>query len=245
MSHRFLIVGLTPALLSAAQAALIAEGSDAEQVDARADLEIELESFAPDLIIVEGGLKNPSTPELLRLFKGSRHHASLPIIVYGGELSELERIVAFELGADDVLSEPISERELVLRASAILKRIRIASRPKSEAIEIGGLLIDRGGARAQLDGSPLALTALEARLLYELARARDRAKSRDDLIRHVWNGRYPSDSRTLDTHIRRLRRKLGGSGEAIETLRGVGYRLNSAPLIESGFAFHPGRDGST
>lgn len=244
MGHRFLIIGLSPVLLSAAQAAFITEGAEAELAHARGDLERALDAYSADLIIVEAGLKNPSTSELLRRLKASRHHASLPIVVYGGELSELERIVALELGADDVLGEPLSVRELVLRANAILKRIRIARRPEREAIRIGELFLDEGGAKVKLNGAPLLLTTLESRLLYELAQYGDRVRTRDELIERVWSGRYPNDSRTLDTHIRRLRRKLGWAGSAIETLRGVGYRLNSAGLFEERLAFQEGRDGS-
>lgn len=251
MSPRILIFGRTPNFLSAAEAAFAAAGSETELADLECPVEGELQRFAPDLIVLEGGLRRTNTSELLRTVRASRTHGGLPILVVGGELDELERIVAFELGADDVLSGPLSRRELILRANAILKRVRSNVAPGSldrGAIEIGALHIADGGLRATLNETSLALTALEGRLLYALALHCDRVRPRDELIRTVWNGHYPKESRTLDTHIRRLRRKLGWGGRAIETLRGVGYRLRSEALAleanETRAAFQAGRDGS-
>lgn len=232
MTYRILFVGLTPALFCAAQAALAAQGTEVITMSERELAEPSFGRAAPDLILVEGGLKNPSTSEFLRRFKSSQRAAALPIIVYGGELTELERIVAFELGADDVLGEPMSEREFVLRVNAILRRVYAARRSGYGAIELGPLTLEEGGMRARLNGIDLGLTSLEARLLYELAEGEGRAKTREELIRRVWRGRYPNDSRTLDTHIRRLRKKLGWAGQAIETLRGTGYRLSASLLSE-------------
>jgi two-component system phosphate regulon response regulator PhoB len=137
---------------------------------------------------------------------------------------ELDRIVGFELGAEDYVTKPFSPRELVLRVKAILQRKE--SSPESEKlIQVGNLLIDVDKHHVSFNKKPIRLTHTEFKLLFELASRKGRVYTRENLLDRVWGYTYEGYARTVDTHIRRLREKLGPMGEYIETIRGVGYRF--------------------
>jgi len=139
---------------------------------------------------------------------------------------EVDRIVGLELGADDYVVKPFSPRELILRIKAILRRSQSARvEPEAEeVIRIGPLRIDPGALVATLHDRPLELTATEFRLLLTLAQRRGRVQTRQELLRTVWEYEYEGYARTVDTHVRRLREKLGEAAALIETVRGFGYR---------------------
>jgi two-component system phosphate regulon response regulator PhoB len=137
---------------------------------------------------------------------------------------ELDRVVGFELGADDYVTKPFSPRELVLRVKAILRR-KEAPAEGEKVIRIGDFLIDIDRHLVSVKNSPIQLTSTEFKLLVELASHRGRVQTRERLLDKVWGYTYEGYARTVDTHIRRLREKLGLSGEYIETIRGVGYRF--------------------
>jgi two-component system phosphate regulon response regulator PhoB len=142
---------------------------------------------------------------------------------------EVDRVVGFELGADDYVVKPFSVRELLLRIEAVLRR---ASTPASEdvsPIEFGRLRVDRGAHRVWVDGEEVVLTALEMRLLVTLYDRRNRVQSRATLLDDVWGIQADITTRTVDTHVKRLREKLGAAGDYIETVRGVGYRFTEKP----------------
>jgi two-component system phosphate regulon response regulator PhoB len=139
---------------------------------------------------------------------------------------EVDRIVGFELGADDYIPKPFSPRELVLRVKAVLKRSQKETKPPaSEPLRVGDLEIDESNFEARLKGKPVELTKTEFSLLAELVKARGRLQTRDALLEKVWGFDSYGDSRTIDTHLSRLRQKLGKTGERIETVRGVGFRF--------------------
>jgi two-component system phosphate regulon response regulator PhoB len=139
---------------------------------------------------------------------------------------EIDRVVGFEVGADDYVTKPFSVRELMLRVKAILRRRpEAAEEESSPAIERAGLKIDVGAHRVWVDGQEIALTATEFKLLLNLARQAGRVRSRGQLLQEVWEMPPHLNTRTVDTHVKRLREKLGSAAALIETVRGVGYRF--------------------
>jgi two-component system phosphate regulon response regulator PhoB len=145
---------------------------------------------------------------------------------------EIDRVVGFELGADDYVVKPFSVRELILRARAILRRSEGAS-PSDEKVDFGRLKMDRGAHRAWVDEQEIALTALELRLLLMLFDRRGRVLTRDYLLDEVWGAHADVTARNVDTHVKRVREKLGPAGDYIETVRGVGYRFRADPGVAS------------
>jgi two-component system phosphate regulon response regulator PhoB len=141
-------------------------------------------------------------------------------------------VVGFELGADDYVVKPYSVRELILRLSAILRR-RSGVAESGGASAFGRLRIDRDGHRVWVEGQEVALTALELRLLCTLYDRRGRVQSRPVLLDEVWRMSGDVNTRTVDTHVKRLREKLGSAGVYLETVRGVGYRFAASPADES------------
>jgi DNA-binding response OmpR family regulator len=138
--------------------------------------------------------------------------------------AEMDRVVGLELGADDYVTKPFSPRELVLRIRKLLNRARSHDEPGSH-LRVGEIEIDVPRHAVRVAGAAIVLTATEFKLLEILARRRDRVQSRDRLLQDVWGYENPIDSRTVDTHMRRLREKLGSAASCLETVRGVGYRF--------------------
>ncbi len=151
----------------------------------------------------------------------------MPIIMVTAKGEEVDRVVGFEVGADDYVVKPFSPRELVLRVDAILRRaVRNDMEAEApEAIEVGSLVIDVPRHSVRVEGQEVALTALEFKLLLDLASRMGRVQSRDALLERVWNYTTGVETRTVDTHVKRLREKLGAGSKYIETVRGVGYRM--------------------
>jgi two-component system phosphate regulon response regulator PhoB len=155
---------------------------------------------------------------------------NIPIIILTAKDDEVDKVVGFELGADDYVTKPFSVRELILRIKAILKR---GDTPKADLVEVkrqfGDLTIDVDFHEVFVDNVQISLTALEFRLLRQLIDRRGRVQSRDQLLSDVWG--YSSDvtTRTVDTHIKRLREKLGPMGKYVQTIRGVGYKFSRTP----------------
>jgi two-component system phosphate regulon response regulator PhoB len=182
-----------------------------------------MESGRYDAIITEIDLPGSSGFELCRTLRMSPVTAELPVIVLTTRADEIDRVVAFEVGADDFVVKPCFPRELALRVRA---RLRRSPRPAAPTpLRAGNLEIDPVRQSAAVGGRPLALTATELALLAALARRAGTVVERATLLREVWEIPSGQESRTLDTHLRRLREKLGDHGPRVETLRGVGYRL--------------------
>ena len=163
--------------------------------------------------------------EVCRKLKGMPEMRDIPIVMLTAKTEEVDRIVGLELGADDYLQKPFSPRELVLRIKAILRRYRNNAdpNPETEFIRNGNLFIDTEGYRIEVDGQDVGLTAIESKLLFTLAQRRGRVQSRDELLRVVWGYEHSGYRRTVDTHIRRLREKLGSASSCVQTVRGIGY----------------------
>lgn len=187
----------------------------------------------PDLILLDLNLPDVAGSEVARRLKADPETREIPIIMLTARGSEADRIAGFELGADDYVPKPFSVRELVLRLDVVRRRLAL---PRGAAAEPAGprrlacgpIDVDLDACRVRVAGREVALALLELRLLAYLLEGNGRVRTREELLRHVW--RYPVDSstRTIETHIKRLRAKLGEAGARIETVRGVGYRIRAA-----------------
>jgi two-component system phosphate regulon response regulator PhoB len=178
----------------------------------------------PDLLVLDLNLPGLDGLELTRILKRDTATASIPIVMLTARGEELDRIVGLELGADDYISKPFSPREVVLRIKAVLRRAQGAGEV-AESLRVGALTLDLPGHRLLLGDEEVALTATEFRLLQLLMERCDRVQTRERLLTDVWKYSADVDSRTVDTHIRRLRRKIGSEADRIETVIGVGYRF--------------------
>ncbi len=180
----------------------------------------------PDLIVLD--LMLPALPgaEVARILKQDEKTRGIPILMLTARGEEVDRVVGFELGADDYVVKPFSPRELVLRVQAILRR---EGQETGECrIVYDPLVIDLEAHTVRLKGKEVGLTSTEFKLLQRLARRPGRAFSRDQLLSEVWGYGGDLETRTVDTHVKRLRAKLGEIGAWIETVRGLGYRFRPA-----------------
>jgi len=162
--------------------------------------------------------------DICRALKSNPLTQSIPILMLTAKAEEVDRVIGLELGADDYVTKPFSPRELVLRVKAILRRKEVGQESE-KLFRIGDLLIDIDRHHVSIKKSPIQLTSTEFKLLVELASKRGRVQTREHLLDRVWGYTYEGYARTVDTHIRRLREKLGSLGDHIETIRGVGYRF--------------------
>jgi two-component system phosphate regulon response regulator PhoB len=199
------------------------------RVDTRARGDEALEAIRadpPDLLLLDLMLPGMDGLELTRALKRDPATARVPILMLTARSDEVDRIVGLELGADDYVSKPFSPREVVLRVKAVLRRQQPEEDEGEEELrELGQIRLDVPAHRTWIAGEEVALTATEFRLLKLLMERRGRVQSRSRLLADVWGYAEDVDSRTVDTHIRRLRRKLGPEADRIETVIGVGYRL--------------------
>jgi DNA-binding response OmpR family regulator len=177
------------------------------------------------LVVLDLMLPGIDGLEVCRLLKQRAESKGVPVLMLTARTEEVDRIVGLELGADDYLVKPFSPRELVLRIRAILRRAHSGEIEEDELIQAGLLLIDPIGHTVQVAGEHVELTATEFRLLLTLAQRRGRVQSREELLNVVWGYEHSGYRRTVDTHVRRLREKIGEAAEMVETVRGVGYRF--------------------
>jgi len=161
--------------------------------------------------------------ELCKVLKTDPSTRHIPIIMLTAKAEEVDRIVGLEFGADDYVTKPFSPREMLLRIKAILRRGQ--SDGVEESMTRGSITIDSARHRVLVAGKPIVLTAVEFKLLSMLMQRPGRVQARDRLLNEVWGYESAIDTRTVDTHVRRLREKLGKAASAIETVRGFGYRL--------------------
>src|SRR5438445_4817977 len=175
----------------------------------------------PDFIVLDLMLPKMSGLEVCRILKGDVATAHIPILMLTAKAEEVDRIVGLEFSADDYVTKPFSPREIVLRIRAILRR----GETPGESLKAGPISIDPARHEVRVNGKQVRLTSLEFKLLQTLMQRRGRVQDRDRLLNEVWGYESVIDTRTVDTHVRRLREKLGKAGDAIETVRGFGYRL--------------------
>ena len=183
----------------------------------------------PDLVLLDIMLPDMPGTEVCKQLKEQAATRGIPVIMLTAKGEEIDRVVGFELGADDYVVKPFSVRELLLRIQAILRRGKADAAEGEPTVEFGRLKIDRGAHRAWVDGVEIELTALEFKLLVTLYDRRNRVQTRTALLDDVWGIQADITTRTVDTHVKRLREKLEGARDYVETVRGVGYRFVSVP----------------
>ena len=177
----------------------------------------------PDLIVLDVMLPEMDGFEICKTLRLDAATARVPIIMLTAKAAEIDRVLGLELGADDYVTKPFSPRELLLRVKKILARTPSEEKAE-EQMRYGDLMIDLPRHLASWRGKPIDLTATEFKLLTLLAQRAGRVQSRDQLLRDVWEYDSLIDTRTVDTHMRRLREKLGAAAKHLDTVRGVGYR---------------------
>ncbi len=178
----------------------------------------------PSLILLDVMLPEIDGFEVCKTLRRSPETAAIPIIMLTAKAAEIDRVLGLELGADDYVTKPFSPRELVLRVKKLLERTTAASEPK-EQLRFGNLHIDVPRHAVTYAGEKIDLTATEFKLLSMLAQRRGLVQSRERLLRDVWAYERDVDTRTVDTHMRRLREKMGDAAKHLDTVRGVGYRF--------------------
>ena len=179
----------------------------------------------PDLVLLDLMLPDVSGTEVCRQIKGDPRTRHVPVVMLTAKGEELDRVVGFEVGADDYVTKPFSVRELVLRLKAVARRSGAGRGPERPPSEVGPIRVDVDAHRAFVDGGEIQLTPLEFKLLTTLMSRLGRVQSREQLLEDVWEMSSEVETRTVDTHVKRLREKLGSWRDLLETVRGIGYRL--------------------
>jgi two-component system phosphate regulon response regulator PhoB len=181
----------------------------------------------PDLLVLDAELPDVSGLDVCRMLRAQPGTAEMPIVMLSPSGSDDDRVAGLEAGADDFLTKPVSARELVLRVERLgVRRPRQVAREPGQ-LRSGAVEIDVDGVLAYVDGEERNLTLIEFRLLRFLVENEGKALSRAAILEHVWNNEPDAGSRTIDTHVKRLRQKLGGARGSIETVRGIGYRYRA------------------
>lgn len=228
MSERILIVDDEPDIVELLEYNLRQLGYETATARDGASALAEVHRQRPDLILLDLMLPDISGTEVCRRLRKDASTETIPIMMITARGEEIDRVVGFELGADDYITKPFSPREIVLRVQAVLRRVRPKAQTSAERLKIGELEIDAPRHAVTVAGEEIALTALEFKLLLDLATRRGRVQSRDALLERVWGYAPGIETRTVDTHVKRLREKLSVARDYIETVRGVGYRMRDS-----------------
>jgi len=229
MSQKILIIEDEPDIRKTLEYNLSKEGFDvicASSLSEGKDY-LNIDSFS--LILLDLMLPDGSGLDLCRELKSNTEKKLIPIIILTAKDDEVDKVVGFELGADDYVTKPFSVRELILRVKAVLKRGNQKSANLEVQRQFGDLVIDVDSHEVFVDNESITLTALEFKLLRQLVDRRGRVQSRDQLLSDVWGYSADVTTRTVDTHIKRLREKLGVMGKYVQTIRGVGYKFSRTP----------------
>jgi len=224
MKPKILVVDDEPDALDLIQYNLKAAGYDVVTADDGEEALKKARTTHPSLVILDVMLPEVDGLEVCKLLRREPATATVPIIMLTAKASEIDRVLGLELGADDYVTKPFSPRELVLRVKSLLRR-RTPTEPETEKFQFHDLQIDIPQHEVLVGGKPVDLTATEFKLLTVLAERRGRVQSRETLLRDVWEYDSLIDTRTVDTHMRRLRDKLGEAARYLDTVRGVGYRF--------------------
>lgn len=227
---RILVVDDEPDVTDLVAYNLRAKGFRVETLnDATASISA-VRNMHPDIVILDIMMPDLSGIQICRILRADPKLARIPIIFLTAKSEPHDRIEGLESGADDYLSKPFSPRELVLRVESILRRSTSATPDAPSRIQIGEIVLDSDTHRVTVNAQAVDLTATEFKLLRLLMERQGRVQTREHLLINVWNYSTEIETRTVDTHIRRLREKLGDQAGWIETIRGVGYRIAEKKL---------------
>jgi two-component system phosphate regulon response regulator PhoB len=182
-------------------------------------------SLLPNLIVLDLMLPDLDGFELCKVLRGDSRTAHIPIVIVSARTGEVDRVLGLELGAADYIIKPFSPRELLLRVRRVLEKSSQESDTKAQCFRLGDLFVDKASHEVRVRGKPVTLTPTEFKLLTLFLERRDRVQSRDQLLRDVADVDADIHSRTIDTHMRRLRAKLGSAARHLATVRGFGYRF--------------------
>jgi two-component system phosphate regulon response regulator PhoB len=225
MAKLILVVDDEPDLRELVQINLVQAGFAVDLAATGSEALERLRVAKPDLVVLDLMLPDVSGTEICRKIRADEDLADLPVIMLTALSQEVDRVVGFELGADDYVAKPFSPRELVLRVKAVLRR-RDQGEPDGQILRHGELTLDAARRRCAVGGEAVDLTAKEFSLLETLMRREGHVFTRERLLDVVWGSDVKVTLRTIDTHVKRLREKLGPAGALIDTVRGVGYRFN-------------------
>lgn len=224
MARRILVVDDEPDIRDLVRLSLGEAGFVVDTAATAGEALERLRTATPDLAVVDLMLPDLPGTEICRAIRARPELAGVLVLVLTARGEEVDRIVGFELGADDYVTKPFSPRELVLRVRALLRR-RGAAGGETNLLEREAVRLDLDRHRCFVEGEEVGLTAKEFQLLARLMRQPGRVLTRERLLDEVWGSDVTVTMRTIDTHLKRLREKLGKGGDLIETVRGVGYRF--------------------
>ena len=230
MSHKVLVIEDEPDIRKTLEYNLLREGFEVSGCGSIKEAKKLIEDPKFSIILLDLMLPDGSGLDLCKEIKSDTATKDIPIVILTAKDDEVDKVVGFELGADDYVTKPFSVRELILRVKAILKR---NSKTLLTPIEVnrnfGSLKMDIESHEVFIDDKEIILTALEFKLLNQLVERRGRVQTRDQLLSDVWGYSADVTTRTVDTHIKRLREKLGTMGKYVQTIRGVGYKFSRTP----------------
>ena len=226
MGHKVFIVEDEPDLRDTLKYNLENEGFSVEAFSNGEAFLGSVDKNKPNLVILDLMLPGLSGLDVCRKLRSNDNYDGIGIVMLTAKSEEIDRIVGFELGADDYVTKPFSVRELILRVKVLLKK-RTDDGANEQILEFGPILMNLDAHEVSIDGKIVNLTALEFKLLKHLLKRKGRVQTRDQLLGDVWGYSSEVTTRTVDTHIKRLREKLGEPGDLIQTIRGVGYRFNN------------------
>ena len=223
---RILVVDDEPDVTELVSYRLRKEGYEVEVINNPLLIMVKASEFRPDLFILDIMMPELDGIKICRMIRADKNMSSVPVIFLTARGSTDDRIKGLETGADDYISKPFDVKELVLRVGLLLKRIATGKAPEGQLLTAGAVQLDQERHLVTVHSESVDLTATEFKLLNLLMERKGRVQSRDMLLINVWNYDTDTETRTIDTHVRRLREKLGDQAAIIETVRGVGYRVN-------------------
>ena len=185
-----------------------------------------IKKVLPDVLILDLMLPGLSGLDVCKSIRADDDIKDMSIIMLTAKGEEIDRVIGFELGADDYVTKPFSVRELILRVKVLLKKQR-ESLVENKLVTFGPIRIDLDAHELKINDKEIVLTALEFKLLQHLVKRKGRVQTREQLLGDVWGYSAEVTTRTVDTHIKRLREKLGNTSDYIQTIRGVGYRFSN------------------
>ena len=228
MTHRILVVDDEPDITALVAYHLAKAGYRVSTASSGAEALRAASEERPDVVVLDLMLPGVSGYDVLTELRSREETRDVGVILLTARREETDRIRGLSLGADDYLTKPFSPQELTLRVAAVLRRLQSPAVASGNALTAGALVIDRSAHRVLLEGHEVGLTATEYKLLLTLVERRGRVQTRPQLLETVWEAQPDIQTRTVDMHVQRLRSKLGGTGDMIETVRGFGYRFKAA-----------------